>query len=80
MDWHGLTAAQGVEAYEPRVVHQLLDFMYGYVSGVLQDAEVTRLGQTNITSNVGWRHVMTPCARRQGHFRAGARGRLQCRI
>lgn len=31
---------QGVEAYEPRVVHQLLDFMYGYVSGVLQDAEV----------------------------------------
>ncbi len=31
---------QGVEEYEPRVVHQLLDFMYGYVSGVLQDAEV----------------------------------------
>lgn len=22
------------------MVHQLLDFMYGYVSGVLQDAEV----------------------------------------
>jgi hypothetical protein len=30
---------QGVDDYEPRVVHQLLDFMYAHVSGVLQDAE-----------------------------------------
>jgi hypothetical protein len=30
------------------VVHQLLDFMYGYVSGVLQDAEVTGPGQMEI--------------------------------
>jgi hypothetical protein len=28
----------GVEAHEPRVVNMLLDFMYGYVSGVLSDA------------------------------------------
>ena len=40
-----LPVTQGVDAYEPRVVHQLLDFMYGYVSGVLQDAEVTGPGQ-----------------------------------
>lgn len=28
----------GVEAHEPRVMNQLLDFMYSYVSGVLSDA------------------------------------------
>jgi hypothetical protein len=28
----------GVEAHEPRVTNMLLDFMYGYVSGVLSDA------------------------------------------
>lgn len=34
-----LLDSMGVEEYEPRVVHQLLDFMYGYVAGTLQDAE-----------------------------------------
>lgn len=34
-----LLSSMGVEDYEPRVVHQLLDFMYAHVSGVLQDAE-----------------------------------------
>lgn len=37
---------QGVEDYEPRVVHQLLDFMYAHVSGVLQDAEVGLISST----------------------------------
>ncbi len=32
--------AQGVKEYEPRVVNQLLDFVYRYVCDVLQDAEV----------------------------------------
>ena len=31
---------QGVKEYEPRVVNQLLDFVYRYVCDVLQDAEV----------------------------------------
>ena len=35
-----LFAAQGVKEYEPRVVNQLLDFVYRYVTDVLQDAEV----------------------------------------
>lgn len=34
-----LLSSMGVEDYEPRVVHQLLDFMYAHVSGVMQDAE-----------------------------------------
>lgn len=34
-----LLKSMGVDDYEPRVVHQLLDFMYAHVSGVLQDAE-----------------------------------------
>ena len=32
--------AQNVEEYEPRVVQQLLDFMYRHVNEVLEDAEV----------------------------------------
>jgi hypothetical protein len=36
----GTVAAQGVKEYEPRVVTQLLDFVYRYVTDVLQDAEV----------------------------------------
>ena len=32
---------QGVQEYEPGVTTQLLNFMYRYVSEVLQDAEVT---------------------------------------
>ena len=31
---------QGVQDYEPGVITQLLNFMYRYVSEVLQDAEV----------------------------------------
>ncbi len=31
---------QGVTDYEPRVVEQLLDFLYRYVSETLQDADV----------------------------------------
>ena len=31
---------QGIKEYEPRVVHQLLDFMYRNVAEVLQVAEV----------------------------------------
>eukprot|EP00208_Stichococcus_sp_RCC1054_P005834 CAMPEP_0206142776 /NCGR_PEP_ID=MMETSP1473-20131121/18155_1 /ASSEMBLY_ACC=CAM_ASM_001109 /TAXON_ID=1461547 /ORGANISM="Stichococcus sp, Strain RCC1054" /LENGTH=186 /DNA_ID=CAMNT_0053537903 /DNA_START=255 /DNA_END=815 /DNA_ORIENTATION=+ len=34
-----LLDSMGVQEYEPRVVHQLLDFMYGYVAGILQDAQ-----------------------------------------
>ena len=52
---------QGVDEYEPRVVHQLLDFMYGYVSGVLQDAEVS-LPHTNLLTRrfrrSAWHHVL----------------------
>ena len=33
-------AMQGVLEYEPRVVLQLLDFLYRYVSETLQDADV----------------------------------------
>ena len=32
---------QGIKEYEPRVVHQLLDFMYRNVAEVLQVAEVS---------------------------------------
>lgn len=35
---------QGIKEYEPRVVHQLLDFMYRNVAEVLQVAEVTSCG------------------------------------
>ena len=34
---------QGVQEYEPGVTTQLLNFMYRYVSEVLQDAEVKRM-------------------------------------
>ncbi|KAI1291787.1 Transcription initiation factor TFIID subunit 9 [Halotydeus destructor] len=30
----------GVTDYEPRVIHQLLEFTYRYISGVLEDAQV----------------------------------------
>ena len=33
--------SQGIKEYEPRVVHQLLDFMYRNVAEVLQVAEVS---------------------------------------
>lgn len=36
---HSLLKSMGVEEYEPRVVSLLLDFMYTYVTDVLQDAE-----------------------------------------
>jgi transcription initiation factor TFIID subunit 9B len=39
VDVVNLLKSMGVEDYEPRVVNQLLDFMYRYVSEVLQDAE-----------------------------------------
>lgn len=32
---------QGVSEYEPRVVEQLLNFMYRHVADILQDAEVS---------------------------------------
>lgn len=35
-----LLASMGVEEYEPRVVNQLLDFMYRYTTDVLLDAEI----------------------------------------
>ena len=35
---------QGVKEYEPRVVHQLLDFMYRNVAEVVQAAEVKLQG------------------------------------
>ena len=35
---------QGVQDYEPRVVHQLLNLMYRYASDILQDADVSLLG------------------------------------
>lgn len=35
-----LLSSMGVEEFEPRVVNQLLDFMYKYVTEVLLDAEV----------------------------------------
>lgn len=34
-----LAAAQDIQDYEPRVVKQLMDFVYRYISEVLQDAE-----------------------------------------
>lgn len=34
-----LLRSMGVEEYEPRVVNQLLDFMYRYSTDVLLDAE-----------------------------------------
>ena len=37
---------QGIKEYEPRVVHQLLDFMYRNVAEVLQVAEVSRCGHS----------------------------------
>lgn len=35
-----LQILQGVTEYEPRVVEQLLNFMYRHVADILQDAEV----------------------------------------
>eukprot|EP00873_Tetraselmis_striata_P007094 jgi/Tetstr1/427358/TSEL_017525.t1 len=35
-----ILASQGVHDYEPRVVNQLLDFVYRYSADILQDAEV----------------------------------------
>eukprot|EP00002_Diphylleia_rotans_P012750 TRINITY_DN2491_c0_g1_i2.p1 TRINITY_DN2491_c0_g1~~TRINITY_DN2491_c0_g1_i2.p1 ORF type:complete len:168 (+),score=41.05 TRINITY_DN2491_c0_g1_i2:51-554(+) len=32
--------SMGVEDYEPRVIHQLIEFMYRYLSEVFQDAQV----------------------------------------
>jgi len=37
--------SMNVEEYEPRVVQQLLDFMYRHVNEVLEDAEV-RVGES----------------------------------
>lgn len=36
-----LCTMQDVEEYDPRVVEQLMDFMYRYSAEVLQDAEVS---------------------------------------
>ena len=36
-----MLALQGVTEYEPRVVEQLLNFMYRHVADILQDAEVS---------------------------------------
>lgn len=40
---------QGIKEYEPRVVHQLLDFMYRNVAEVLQVAEVSTPMTTRAT-------------------------------
>lgn len=37
-----IAGGQGVHDYEPRVVNQLLDFVYRYSADILQDAEVRR--------------------------------------
>ncbi|PNW81375.1 hypothetical protein CHLRE_07g353350v5 [Chlamydomonas reinhardtii] len=37
---HALLRSMGVEEFEPRVVNQLMDFMYKYTTDVLLDAEV----------------------------------------
>lgn len=37
---HILNRLKDVEEYDPRVVEQLLSFMYKYTSEVLQDAQV----------------------------------------
>ncbi|KAG2494996.1 hypothetical protein HYH03_006929 [Edaphochlamys debaryana] len=37
---HQLLRSMGVDEFEPRVVNQLMDFMYKYASDVLLDAEV----------------------------------------
>ena len=41
---------QGIQEYEPRVVKQLMDFVYRYISEVLQDAEVHPRRCTPITA------------------------------
>ncbi|PNH11326.1 Transcription initiation factor TFIID subunit 9 [Tetrabaena socialis] len=37
---HQLLRSMGVDEFEPRVVNQLMDFMYKYATDVLLDAEV----------------------------------------
>jgi len=36
---HQLIKSMGIDDYEPRVVNQLMDFMYKYVTDILLDAE-----------------------------------------
>lgn len=36
----GILSSMGVDDYEPRVLNQLLEFIYRYVSEVLEDAKV----------------------------------------
>lgn len=37
---HPAARPQGIREYEPRVLQQLMDFMYRYTAEILQDAEV----------------------------------------
>jgi transcription initiation factor TFIID subunit 9B len=48
--------SMGVEEYQPRVLNQFLEFMYRYVSEILQDASIYaehsgRTGSANSVSN-----------------------------
>lgn len=59
----------GVEAHEPRVMNQLLDFMYSYVSGVLSDASAfaEQVGPPNYPNvarmlSTQDEHVDSPCS------------------
>ncbi len=57
-----LLATLNVEEYEPRVVNQLVDFVYRYISEVLQDAEAFN-GSAGETQN-SWIYQPTATAYR----------------
>lgn len=60
--------SMGVEEYEPRVVNQLLDFMYRHVSEVLQDAEAFKVRCTNkAAGEVGLQEVIQAIQSRAVH-------------
>eukprot|EP00884_Botryococcus_braunii_P022416 jgi/Botrbrau1/8859/Bobra.50_2s0016.1 len=53
-----LLQSMGVENYDPRVLHQLLNFMYRYVSDVLQDADVFARHEGSSKKEIGLGDVM----------------------
>ena len=63
-----LLLAMGVDEFEPRVVNQLMDFMYKYTTDVLLDAEVFNEHAGRIPGNVDAQSVMLAIQSRSANY------------
>ncbi len=63
-----LLLAMGVDEFEPRVINQLMDFMYKYTTDVLLDAEVFSEHAGRVHGNVDAQSVMLAIQSRSANY------------